>query len=338
MTVKYRPHTYRLHLEALNVLLVLLSVQMYTKKPTTTSYIFDIFMHKMDNNVSEFIRVLLVNTIQQMPEPSAASISAHLAHMADPSAGAAHAGSSSLLSSVTSGLWTVMTLGLVSSSAPPPPVEQSASSGDSSANQDTIVTYLPSLNGENNSSVSSKSGGAAGDAPLDCASRLLAWQSCHILLVLSNHCTNESLYNPYRLALFHFTDTQGSFCKIHRYYSKYNIYTIICSPRTDYPTNIPNSEPLPWFSLNFTKLFHMFTFTLHSDQYMLLFYMLLHRNQHFKMFILSRLNIDLLIVPILKVIFTAPERNSRHIYMALIILLILSEDDIFNKTIHSIVY
>lgn len=35
-------------------------------------------------------------------------------------------------------------------------------------------------------------------------------------------------------------------------------------------------------------------------------------------------------------VFTAPERNSHHIYMALIILLILSEDDIFNKTIHNI--
>jgi dymeclin len=65
--------------------------------------------------------------------------------------------------------------------------------------------------------------------------------------------------------------------------------------------------------------------------------MLLHRNQHFKMFILSRLNIDLLIIPILKVIYTAPDRNSHHIYMALIILLILSEDDIFNKTVHNLV-
>lgn len=42
-------------------------------------------------------------------------------------------------------------------------------------------------------------------------------------------------------------------------------------------------------------------------------------------------------MPLLKVIFTAPERNSHHIYMTLIIILILSEDDIFNKTIHTIV-
>lgn len=39
----------------------------------------------------------------------------------------------------------------------------------------------------------------------------------------------------------------------------------------------------------------------------------------------------------MKVIYSAPERNSHHIYMALIIVLILSEDDFFNKTVHSIV-
>jgi dymeclin len=65
--------------------------------------------------------------------------------------------------------------------------------------------------------------------------------------------------------------------------------------------------------------------------------MLLHRNQHFKMFILSRINIDQLIVPLLKVIYTKPDKNSHHIYMALIIVLILSEDDLFNKSIHNIV-
>ena len=64
----------------------------------------------------------------------------------------------------------------------------------------------------------------------------------------------------------------------------------------DTPTNLPNSEPFPWFSIDFTQLFQTFTFTLHSDQYTLLLYMLMHRNQHFKMFILSRLNIDLLVI------------------------------------------
>jgi hypothetical protein len=86
--------------------------------------------------------------------------------------------------------------------------------------------------------------------------------------------------------------------------------------------------------------------------------MLLHRNQHFKAYVISRTNIDqivkkkeinlkiievfcflfiiLKVLPVLQVIYTATERNSHHIYMSLIILLILSEDDYFNKTIHDI--
>ena len=158
------------------------------------------------------------------------------------------------MNSVVSGLWTVVTLGYGASSSRP----VFKNSPDS--------TYLPNLPSDNND-YSNKTA----DAVIECKDRLLAWQSCHILLILSNHCTNEALYNPYRLALFHFTDTQ------------------------DRPTNIPNLEPLLWFSIDYAKLFHMFTFTLHTDQYTLLLYMLLHRNQHFKMFILSRLNIDLLV-------------------------------------------
>ena len=42
------------------------------------------------------------------------------------------------------------------------------------------------------------------------------------------------------------------------------------------------------------------------------------------------------VLPILRVIYTATERNSHHIYMSLIILLILSEDEYFNKAIHEI--
>ncbi len=163
----------------------------------------------------------------------------------------------SLMSSVTNGLWSVMTLGYGGSSQ--------SNSPPYTKNSEETLTYLPSLPQDSNSA-------SVVNEPIDCTKRLLAWQSCHILLILSNHCTNESLYNPYRLALFHFTDTQ------------------------DTPSNISNSdEPLPWFSIDYAKLFQMFTYTLHTDQYTLLLYMLLHRNQHFKMFILSRTNIDLLV-------------------------------------------
>lgn len=115
--------------------------------------------------------------------------------------------SSSLMSSITSGLWTVMTLGFGGTTGGSPDEPAYTASGSGEAKQPEIVTYLPHLPADAHSS---SGGGALTDTQIDSANRLLAWQSCHILLVLSNHCTNESLYNPYRLALFHFTDTQGN--------------------------------------------------------------------------------------------------------------------------------
>lgn len=281
-TVPVTENTYYLHLEVLNTLIVLLSVQMYTKLPTHQSLIYQTIMVKMESFVSDFIKTLLKNIIQQMPVPQNMSPNY----------------SENLISSVTSGLWSVMTLGYGSSAS---------QSSYNSKKSEEIFTYLPNLTHDCNTS------GHANDNNIDCMNRLLAWQSCHILLILTNHCSNESLYHPYRLALFHFTDSQGT------------------------SANFSNTdEPLPWFSIDYAKLFQMFTFTLQNEQYTLLLYMLLHRNQHFKMFILSRTNIDLMIIPIMKVIYTAPERNSHHIYMALIIVLILSEDDLFNKSIHTI--
>ncbi|ERL85104.1 hypothetical protein D910_02526 [Dendroctonus ponderosae] len=71
-----------------------------------------------------------------------------------------------------------------------------------------------------------------------------------------------------------------------------------------------------------------------GDAPTLLLYLLLHRNASFKTFLLSRLDIQGLIIPILKTLYNAPNSHSHHIYMSIIILLILSEDDVFNKTIH----
>lgn len=43
------------------------------------------------------------------------------------------------------------------------------------------------------------------------------------------------------------------------------------------------------------------------------------------------------VIPILQTLYNAPHSTSYHIYMSLIILLILSEDESFNKTVHQIV-
>lgn len=43
------------------------------------------------------------------------------------------------------------------------------------------------------------------------------------------------------------------------------------------------------------------------------------------------------VLPILEILYHVEERNSHHVYMALIILLILTEDDGFNRSIHEVV-
>lgn len=102
-----------------------------------------------------------------------------------------------MLSSVASGLWTVMTLGLAQSS------NTSSSSSNSSSTTTTSSTTTNTLTANTSNNEPNI------NEMLDCTNRFLALQSCHILLILSNHCTNELFRNPYRLALFHFTDTQG---------------------------------------------------------------------------------------------------------------------------------
>jgi hypothetical protein len=127
-----------------------------------------------------------------MPPPPNQNLSSHLTNNSNLDT----AGQRSIFSSFSSGLWSVVTLGYGGGS--------SGSSMTTSANSQDI-TYLPNIPTDGNGSAS----GNSNDIQIDCGSRLLAWQSCHILLVLSNHCTNEALYNPYRLALFHFTDTRS---------------------------------------------------------------------------------------------------------------------------------
>lgn len=73
------------------------------------------------------------------------------------------------------------------------------------------------------------------------------------------------------------------------------------------------------------------------DQATLLLYLLLHRNQRFYRFAMAQENLQQLVIPILQTLYNAPDSTSHHIYMTLIVLLILSEDEGFNKSVHQIV-
>ncbi|XP_067143240.1 dymeclin isoform X2 [Centruroides vittatus] len=246
--------TYAVTVEAINTLLVMLSVQMFSKS-TTKSIIYKTIMQgKCAIHAFLVIKVLLQHYYQQQKcPPNFHSTSS----------------SGSIILGLASGLWNVLTFGY------------------------------------------GKGSGNAGKSVMEEA--MLAKQSLLLLLVLVNHCTNEKEFlNPYRQALFSFTNSQDS-------------------------SNTSLSVAIPTFKLDYTKLYSTLSSTLSDDQTTLLLYLLLHRNIQFKNFILSRTDVDALVIPILKILYNAPERSSHNIYMALIVLLILSEDDLFNESIHDII-
>lgn len=134
----------------------------------------------------------------------------------------------------------------------------------------------------------------------------LATQSIMLLLVLVHNWT--TLNNPFRLSLFS------------------------CLNQDNNPMPPTNENTL--FKIDFNALYLVLCKKASGDAPTLLLYLLLHRNLAFKTYLLGRLDLQELIIPILKTLYNAPNSNSHHIYMSLIILLILSEDDGFNKSVH----
>uniref|UniRef100_A0A8I5UDL4 Dymeclin n=1 Tax=Pongo abelii TaxID=9601 RepID=A0A8I5UDL4_PONAB len=139
----------------------------------------------------------------------------------------------------------------------------------------------------------------------------LANQSLLLLLVLANLTDASDAPNPYRQAIMSFKNTQDS------------------SP---FPPSIPHA-----FQINFNSLYTALCEQQTSDQATLLLYTLLHQNSNIRTYMLARTDMENLVLPILEILYHVEERNSHHVYMALIILLILTEDDGFNRSIHEIV-
>jgi len=146
-----------------------------------------------------------------------------------------------------------------------------------------------------------KDGEEDGGAPL-------ADISLTLLLLLVNHCTDTSaIQNPYSDALANFSNS---------------------ADRGD-----PAAGAL--FQVEVPMLYSALAATLHTDEATLLLYLLLHKNKGFHNYVLAATDIDRLVIPILQSLYRAPSCSNHHIYMSLIILLILSEDDLFNETVHS---
>jgi hypothetical protein len=140
----------------------------------------------------------------------------------------------------------------------------------------------------------------------------LANQSLLLILILTNHNADDSVdiqNNPYRYSLFN------------------------CTNSMDLMKEDGNAGS---FKIDFSGLYQTMCKMTHLDQTTLLLYLLLHRNERFYKFVMSQQNLQELVIPILQILYNAPDSSSHHIYMSLIVLLILSEDDGFNKSVHQI--
>lgn len=73
-----------------------------------------------------------------------------------------------------------------------------------------------------------------------------------------------------------------------------------------------------------------------DDRSTLLLYSLVHGNPAFLEYLLVRADLDTILLPLLEMLYTAPQRTANQIYMLLIVLLILSQDSSFNANVHKL--
>nr|XP_018898562.1 PREDICTED: dymeclin [Bemisia tabaci] len=101
--------------------------------------------------------------------------------------------------------------------------------------------------------------------------------------------------------------------------------------------NNPYRQALSSYDRDLAAVYKSLCSTIHREENTLLLYHLLHVNQNFKTFLLAQTDIENLVIPLLKVVYNNNnvEKKCHHIYMSLIILLILTEDPLFNKTVHN---
>nr|CAD7586627.1 unnamed protein product [Timema genevievae] len=394
--VPVRDFTYPLHLESVNTLLVLLSVQMFSQKPAAKSCIYRSLMQgRYSIHSPLLVKTLLQHFIDQQQAPPGL-----LGHSSGGSLVIGLACMYTHVSRVSQTVWREEISGEAPGQKQSNEVyphlcggrvenhfgKTTLSTSDRDSNLyfpviGSLVYYkssaldhaAPKVAGLWNMltlGLARPSPPLLGDGGLSLEDTPLANLSLLLILVLANHCTGEkNLHNPYRQALFSFTNSLES-------------------------GEAAPTKASATFKLDFSQLFHTLCCAANSDHTTLLLYLLVHRNHMVKNYILSRSDIELLedtvkpefdpqedtvkpefdpqedtvklefdpqedtvkpefdpqedtvklefdpqedtlnVVRILKTLYHAPDSNSHHIYMSLIILLILSEDDLFNKTIH----
>ncbi|KAH9283865.1 Dymeclin [Echinococcus granulosus] len=86
----------------------------------------------------------------------------------------------------------------------------------------------------------------------------------------------------------------------------------------------------------FGRLCETLASTVNTDSSVLLLYLLLHRNDFFRAFVMETRAYEKFTFSICSLLYQSPAENSHLVYMALIVLLILTENENFAKDVHDI--
>lgn len=89
---------------------------------------------------------------------------------------------------------------------------------------------------------------------------------------------------------------------------------------------------------SFRKIFHIICQQIHCEEVCLLLHVLLVENTYFRTYVLSRTDPETLYLPILRMVYEGVEgkTNYSQVYVLLVILLLFSQDDVFNENIQKI--
>ncbi|KAG0201210.1 hypothetical protein BGX28_005910 [Mortierella sp. GBA30] len=89
---------------------------------------------------------------------------------------------------------------------------------------------------------------------------------------------------------------------------------------------------------SFRKIFHVVCQQIHCEEVCLLLHVLLVENTYFRTYVLSRTDPETLYLPILRMVYEGVEgkTNYSQVYVLLVILLLFSQDDVFNDSIQRI--
>jgi hypothetical protein len=90
------------------------------------------------------------------------------------------------------------------------------------------------------------------------------------------------------------------------------------------------------FKLSISRLYNAILNKIDDERTVLLLYFLLHGNNLFSSYVLSRTDIETMILPVLKVLYGVVEEKPQRVYIILITLLILTNDEAFCNAAQTI--